>query len=62
MCNRFLARTIYLFLLIGPYFSHAEQHPGEFAASVTSHVNMRYLLFTPEGYEKADGKILILTG
>jgi hypothetical protein len=52
MCDRFFARTICLFLLIGPYFSQAGQHPGEFAASITSHVQMQYLLFTPEGYEQ----------
>ncbi len=57
MCDRFFVRTICLFLLIGPYFSQAGQHPGEFAASITSHVQMQYLLFTPEGYEQAEGKI-----
>jgi poly(3-hydroxybutyrate) depolymerase len=57
MCDRFFARTICLFLLVGPYFSLAEQRPGEFAASITSHVHVRYLLFTPEEYEKAEGKI-----
>jgi hypothetical protein len=57
MCERFFAKTICLFLLICPYFSQAEQHPGEFAASITSHVQIQYLLFTPEGYKKAEGKV-----
>jgi predicted peptidase len=30
MCEGFFPKTICLFLLIGPYFSQAEQHPGDY--------------------------------
>src|SRR5258707_10429092 len=56
MCDRFFAMMICLFLLADPDWLQAEQHSAEFVGTVTSHVQMRYLLFTPKAYENAGGK------
>src|SRR5260221_3001378 len=56
MCDRFFAMMICLFLLAAPDWLQAEQHSAEFVGTVTSHVQMRYLLFTPKAYENAGGK------
>ena len=47
---------ICLFSLVDPYCLQAEQHSAEFVGTVTSHVQMRYLLFTPKGDENSGGK------
>jgi predicted peptidase len=56
MYDRFFAMMICLFLLTDPYWLQAEQHSAEFAGTVTSHVQMRYLLFTPKAYENSGDK------
>ena len=47
---------ICLFLLADPDWLQTEQHSAEFVGTVTSHLQMRYLLFTPKAYEDAGGK------
>jgi predicted peptidase len=56
MCDRFFAMMICLFLLADPDWLQAEQHSAEFVGTVTSHVQMGYLLFTPKAYENSGGK------
>src|SRR5260370_7911941 len=56
MCDRFFSMMICLFLLADPDWLQTEQHSAEFVGTVTSHLQMRYLLFTPKAYENAGGK------
>jgi hypothetical protein len=55
MRHRLFQLMACLGLLIVPFLSAAEQHPEEFVGTVTSHVTIHYLLFTPEGYKEAAG-------